>query len=349
MEPGITLQFVFPLALREMAAGGGNEVEPYHLMAAALKFVELDMEFFRKVIQPPEAVKLVVELQNNARKELENIGIEVPADSTRIRRILRGGSGNKKNLEEMNGKTFHRSRASRILCSSAEKRASKLGSRYWEVEHLFRAIFDHIHDYDLIEVLFQKEGYKKDPESEAKEDQIHGLVNLTALAKQGKLIGESAKVDPVSKTLLRILQDPKRNKKHILLVNKRRESVTTIWENLTIHSAPQDSSNNKIIFYGLDCERWTDRPQEIRNVFEVLQKRKKLYEGLSVCCSISPRCCPRENDVLEFSEILARMAENSKITIMLSIPHDVYKRQADKENWYSRKFFVVWAHELTPL
>lgn len=146
MEPSLSIQIIWPLAAEEAISSAFESIEPVHLFSAALKFVELEEAQCAKMLNNATIAELLVRERDVARARLLEHGIKVPDASTEIRHALRrrfgkGGYGHRQ------GRTIHRSDASREMCNRAEESAQMAARRRWEV-------------VDLLECLLQAPGTK---------------------------------------------------------------------------------------------------------------------------------------------------------------------------------------------
>lgn len=130
MEIGLGIRVLWPLAAQEAAAGGASELEPGHMLCAALKLAELPASAFQDIMPNKELVAGLESDQRGLCVALEALGIRVPADSTPLRRGLRGllrkrdpkGPGNR-------GGVIHRSASSKALFARAQAAAQEAGEK----------------------------------------------------------------------------------------------------------------------------------------------------------------------------------------------------------------------------
>ena len=139
MDMNACIMIIWPIAAMEAKAAGWDEIEPFHLLCAALKFAELDSENLDQLAKASGDKEQVL----NSHKRLidtlsQQWAIEVPETSTSLRRSLRrGGKGNKNPKSEI----LHRSVASREAFSKAQQFADTAGRDTVEVPDLVNAIF----------------------------------------------------------------------------------------------------------------------------------------------------------------------------------------------------------------
>lgn len=126
MEPDTSVMMVWPMAAMEAQALGYSEIEPAHLLCAALKFAELDVDDLERL---GEAAGNVGQLRQHHRDlvmRLEELwGIVVPDVSTPLRRGLRRQGDSKQKPHP--GGMIHRSDAAREVFRSAQAMAERDG------------------------------------------------------------------------------------------------------------------------------------------------------------------------------------------------------------------------------
>jgi hypothetical protein len=131
MDIGIGIQILLPLSAQEAAAAGAAELEPVHILCAALKLAELPAAAFRDAVADKALVAdLIDEEQRGLCKVLKGFGIRVPDNSTPLRRGLRGllrqnaheGAGNR-------GGVLHRSAPFKALFAQAQTEAGEAGEK----------------------------------------------------------------------------------------------------------------------------------------------------------------------------------------------------------------------------
>jgi hypothetical protein len=129
MRAGISIQFVWPTAMEEAAAAGAGEVEPGHVLCAALKLAEIDARAVARVAPNGR----LVEALEGERKELADClarhGVNVPDDSARLRRGLRERLRGTARARARRGEgELHRSDATRAVFARAEKAQQARGA-----------------------------------------------------------------------------------------------------------------------------------------------------------------------------------------------------------------------------
>lgn len=135
MEPGLSIQIIWPLAAEEAIAGTSESIEPVHLFNAILKFAELQDEQFERMLRDAVIAPLLVKERDAVKSTLSAHGIDTPKTSTNLRHALRDRYG-KGACEHRTGRTIHRSDAAKDLCNRAEDSAQAAGRRRWEAVDL---------------------------------------------------------------------------------------------------------------------------------------------------------------------------------------------------------------------
>jgi ATP-dependent Clp protease ATP-binding subunit ClpA len=207
MKLSSSVDLIWRLAAREMAAGDFNEIEPEHFCMALLKFAELPASAIKvegENAGVAEAVAIDVEL---VREALERCGIE----STRARRKLRAQLG-KGSTPHVDGQ-IHRSAASRALFITATKLAHEFGSGVVTPLHLLTALVQSPTPA-VAQALLGKATAQPPPAVLPLLDN-HGK-DLVKEASEGRLTPDSS-VEASSKAVIQILL--RKERKSVLLVS----------------------------------------------------------------------------------------------------------------------------------
>jgi hypothetical protein len=138
MEPGIDVMVIWPMAAMEAKATCWAEIEPAHLLCAALKFAELDADNLDQLGQVAGHRRQLLEAHERVVRHLsQQRAIGVPEVSTALRRRLRR-SGNASPVPD--GGILHRSPASRDGFRRAESKAESDGRDRFDAVDLIDAI-----------------------------------------------------------------------------------------------------------------------------------------------------------------------------------------------------------------
>jgi ATP-dependent Clp protease ATP-binding subunit ClpA len=153
MEIGFGIRIMWPLAAQEAAAGGATEIEPGHMLCAALKLAELPSSAFQDVMPNKELIFGLEADQTGLCAVLESLGIRVPADSKPLRRGLRGLLRKRdRKGQEIRGGVFHRSASSKALFARAQAAAQEAGEKEISSGRLVEMVLS-APDYALAEAL----------------------------------------------------------------------------------------------------------------------------------------------------------------------------------------------------
>ena len=155
MDFGLGIRMIHPLAAQEASAGGAVEIEPGHLLCAALQLAELPVEVFQNVLPADDLVSFLVAEQRGLCTTLNALNIRVPDDSTLLRRSLRRvlrkathASGDKSDG------VMHRSAACKALFARVATEAVDAGDQFVAINRFVETIMAEP-DAVLIEALTQ--------------------------------------------------------------------------------------------------------------------------------------------------------------------------------------------------
>ena len=139
MKPDTSVMMVWPMAAMEAQALGWSEIEPAHLLCAALKFAELDIDVLKRLGEAAGNISELQERQRDLRECLdEPWGITVPDISTPLRRALRRRGDGEPNPRP--GQMIHRSAAAREVFRSAQAIAELDGRQRFDLADLVGVI-----------------------------------------------------------------------------------------------------------------------------------------------------------------------------------------------------------------
>ncbi len=138
MESDVGIMMIWPMAAMEAQALGWSEIEPVHLLCAALKFAELGADDLGRLGEAAGGAEELQQRHRDLRDRLyEPWGIVVPDVSTPLRRALRKQGGGEPNL---NGGMIHRSNAAREVFRAAQEQAEQSGRQQFDIVDLTCAI-----------------------------------------------------------------------------------------------------------------------------------------------------------------------------------------------------------------
>lgn len=151
MQPGYSIQLVWPLASVEAVCMDYAQIEPEHFFNSLLKFVEQHETSLAQLVREKRYLEDLIKEQETVRAVIGSWGLVIPDDTTTLRRGLRQkmGRGNYKH-ERQN--IVHRSEISRRLCQRAEEIATNEGASSWQSFHLLAALLEEPQGH-LAEVL----------------------------------------------------------------------------------------------------------------------------------------------------------------------------------------------------
>ncbi len=258
MEPGVSIQIIWPLAAEEAIAGEFEYIEPSHLFNALLKFTELENGHFERMSEDHDVVKILVEERDAARYKLADHNISVPESSTAIRRALRERLGRGVQHVRRHGEAIHRSDAAREACTAAEDVARMAGARHWEAVHLLSVLLKDP-GTRMVSVLAEFEVASSALERETPLLDLYGR-DLTALAHAGSNIASETSLseDPVCKVVTEKLLGP--SKRNIVLIQAGKRTPEEVIEKLaalfTSNNPPKSARSKRII--EIDLTRLAD-------------------------------------------------------------------------------------------
>ena len=159
MEMNTSIMIIWSLSVNEATTTHWEEIEPHHLLCAALKFAEVDPDALPKLTQSDsEAQRLMAAQERLITTLTQQWGIEIPKMSKTLRRQLRrAGSGNSPKEE----KVIHRSDASRAVFKMADQQALSLDRDSSEPCDLVHAILTSPDEW--IERIMKKIDLPREP------------------------------------------------------------------------------------------------------------------------------------------------------------------------------------------
>lgn len=139
-DPGVSIQVAWPLAAREAAAAGFEEIGNAHLLLGLLKLAELSQEQLARLADVPQALPELRQEQEEIGRHLAERGLRVPADTVGVRHALRRSLGRGPAGESRRG--LHRSGAARESCRLAAQSAQEQGEATWRGVHLLQTLLE---------------------------------------------------------------------------------------------------------------------------------------------------------------------------------------------------------------
>jgi len=144
MEEDVSVTMVWSMAAMEARALGWTEIEPAHLLCAALKFAELNAEELKRLGETPGDIDELLQRHRDLRMRLDDRwGIAIPDISTPLRRTLRRRGNNEPKLQR--GGIVRRSDAAREVFRAARRTAERDGRKRFFLADLVDVI---LHDPD---------------------------------------------------------------------------------------------------------------------------------------------------------------------------------------------------------
>ncbi len=252
MEPGITIQLIWPLAAEEAFESAFECIEPAHLLSAALKFVELEDRQFKMMTQDNAIVRLLVRERDVAREKLAARAITVPDDSRTMRHAMRAkiGQGGYNRQKEQ---SILRSSAAMEICNAAEEAARTMGERYWGAAHLLTALLDTPTE-NIAAVMAEWGGSAAASKAETPLLDARAR-DVTAEACERKLQrDDDCMADPAFKVLLDMVLSPENNK--VLLIQATGRAPEALVEQAAVlfvgDNPPKGSRGKRIIEISLN-------------------------------------------------------------------------------------------------
>ncbi|MBI4799602.1 MAG: hypothetical protein HY794_12940 [Desulfarculus sp.] len=140
LDSGVSIQVAWPLAAREAAAAGFEEIGNAHLLLGLLKLAELSQEQLDRLAEGPQALPELKREQEEICRHLAERGLRIPGDTVGIRHTLRKSLGRGPSGEQRRG--LHRSAAARESCRRAACAAQDQGEPCWRGVHLLAALLE---------------------------------------------------------------------------------------------------------------------------------------------------------------------------------------------------------------
>jgi hypothetical protein len=141
MQPGYSIQLVWPLASFEAVNTAYEHIEPEHFFNALLKFIELNESDIAKLVRDRTYLEAIRDEQKVVREQFGGWGLSIPEQTTALRRSLRQNMG-VGNFAHQRSNALHRSEVSRTICKRAEEIAADEGAPSWQSIHLLGALLE---------------------------------------------------------------------------------------------------------------------------------------------------------------------------------------------------------------
>lgn len=344
MEPALSIQIVWPLAAEEAIGADFKYIEPAHLFNALLKFVELQNKHLQMMLRDDSIVDIIAKERDAAHDMLAELGIDVPEDSTVIRRALRErlGAGG---YEQRGGRTIHRSQAARDVCDAAEQAAKADKRRNWEAVDLLVGLFDDPGP-EIANVLAAA-GVSYGPQ-EAETPLIDTYCrDLTALARKGSLTPRgNPKSDPACKVVIdQLLGATQRN---VLLIQAEERTPDEVVEMIAValagDSFPKAGRNKRLLEVSLDkVANGADSGREIEKRMETLLKQTAGTPNIILWLSSFERYTAAGESKLA-DMLKERLSAGPPM--MASINEGAYNECVSQDREWKTLFHAVWLHNI---
>ncbi|MGB2865389.1 MAG: hypothetical protein WBC05_18815 [Sedimentisphaerales bacterium] len=342
MEPDTSVMMVWPMAAMEAQALGWSEIEPAHLLCAALKFAELDMDDLERL---GEAAGNVGELRQRHRDLRERLdepwGIAVPDISTPLRRALRRRGDGESNPHP--GGMIHRSATAREVFRAAQKIAERDGRQRFDLA-------------DLAGVIL------RDPDEWVRRglDQ-HKILSASQLSQRDQAIEKWADLfvpvtpsgTPDSEEKQRILADPavrvladtftKPTPRSCLMIHGPDRTAHDVLTDLL--NRPSDKKLPKIVRVDSRAllERLSEDPSFSASSFlefltdEANQKTVWFFDSLH-------RYLAEELTPSAFRLRFVQWLKQTDSRFLFAIPKSQYNKQAEQHTDWKDTFQLIWIH-----
>jgi len=350
MDAGLSIQIVWPLSAQEAINTEFEFIEPDHLFNAVLKFAELDNEYFQKIIQHSDALGMLSKERDAVRKILNDHSINVPTDSTKIRRTLRSRLG--KGMHPYNQqRVIHRSDAARKVCTTAEEIAHSSNERYWTSGHLLEALFST--PSSLMVSVFAEAGLSnlKQPMETPFLDKFGR--DITELAKDGKLKGIQSDCsliikDPVCKVVINEMLGKEKN--NVLLIQKGKRSpkevVECIAQLFVSNLSPSNARGKRIVEIDvssiLNDARSQKKFEEI--IYTVFQEASKAGNVILYLSKFHNYL--EANSKTDITELLKQTLPKKVIPFIGTTDENNYLNYIKADALWNKLFHSVWIHDL---
>jgi ATP-dependent Clp protease ATP-binding subunit ClpA len=350
MQLALSIQIVWPLAAEEAMAANFECIEPDHLCNALLKFAEVSSEELRVMAANPLLVETLVLQRDALRGKLQQVGIQVPEQSTQIRRMLRQRIGNG-GYRGQRDHVIHRSQEARDVCTKAEEAARAASATEWTGEHLLAGLLQNPSRM-LASVLMELGVGNVKPAAVTPWLDEHGQ-DLTALAAQGRLakvadIGSVLSTDPVCKVVAQTILGQGNN--NVLLIQTGKitamEIVETLAQVFAGNQPPNGARGKRIIEIALLKLRGHEaRTSDAEDVLrEILQEAKRAG---NVILWLSDLCDYIKHDARGNAATLVKDSiADPSVPCIACVSNKIYEKHFARDSKWKGVFQSVWIHDV---
>ncbi len=350
MKISITIQILWPLAVKEATAGKACEIEPGHLVCAALKAVEIEPETLKKAIPDPRLLQAFDEERKILAESFQKRGITQPEESTRIRRRLRGL------LRSMHGGgrmpadgVMHRSAAAKGAFLRAEEKARD-GTGHLRAVELIDAVFEE--PGDALASAFEQLGISSFEKGEEVLEWIRKLGrNMTDEVRKvdtGRI--ETIRKDPVCKVLREFLCDQDRGRP-ILLVGSEKRTPFDVVSDLAGWMASHGSSSEerRRILIEIDSVTILDRSSGVNPETRLEELLRNVVKQPTITLFFADfhRYLKDELAGRGFAERVLRLLRDSGVSCIAGLDRSAYEEHIGADRERKRHFQIVEVHDLS--
>ncbi len=340
MNPGISIQIIWPLAAQEAISKEYERIEPLHLLLGILKFGELENHQIERLTNESELSILLPE-RDKVRSILHGFSVKVPDQSRGIRYSIREHLVHGRHPYD--GKAIiHRSHKSREICSKAEAIAQIKKKLRWEAVDLLEASLfpPHPEIMAFFETCPGVAAFFRNKESSAPEKNNNSnidryTIDHSAIARKNDALSHQEnenkiKQDPVCRVVIELMQ-----KNNLLLVQAGRRTSTEIVKTVVqflLMPPPQDVNQTRIV--ELKFTETEEIEKIIQLVVHEIQNSKNVLLYL--------------NDFHRFLKIpiLKSLLSGSAIKCIAGIDEANYQKHIAKDNQWKKLFKSVWIHDV---
>lgn len=341
MEPDMSVMLIWSMAAAEAQATGWYEIEPFHLICAALKFAELESADLDKIGDAAGHRDVI----RNSHQRLRNIltdpwEIEVPGTSTPFRRALRrSGEGNSSSNHKG---ILHRSDTARTAFRNAQSLAKDDGRTEFDMSDLTHAILADPNDW-----ILRAMGKFNIPCGDELKERRQFLVEFSDILEQiepnGLLdMAEQKRIstDPTVRVLMDHIYSGKRP---VLLIHGGDHSASEVVEDLARLSKYKSS---KVRIARINSRALLNRIAEdkffsVSNLLMYLTDRSS--QGMVYFFDMIHRylseSISNQRFVSQFRTWLARTDNR----FVFALPKSQYDNLKDQEDW-DKRFQIIWIH-----
>ncbi|HPO14077.1 MAG TPA: hypothetical protein PLI09_11575 [Candidatus Hydrogenedentes bacterium] len=360
MDLGISLQILWPVAAEEALAGGAEEIEPGHILCAALKVVEIDPSLFRDALPSPALLDRLKDELQALSETFNRKGIQIPEGTTGFRRDLRLflRKENKGNLTNRSG-IIHRSEKTKTAFTKAEDAARKHGERELGTAWVVDALFENP-DEELAKALIQFGGVYLDVQSitpgEAEKwiDELGS--DLTQRAREEKPdIARIAAVrhDAVCRVLAEKLFPGEQGKpRPALLVSRGTRTSAALVRDLSIwlisNEPPGGIRRGRVIEINADAllNRNGETSPEVR--LEEIFRYAKEWKNMVLFFDNAHRYLAPKPANSAVPRRLRGLLKEHNVPCILGMTHQQYEAASDALSEWSGLLKPLWIHDMNP-